>query len=571
MKNFEIAKILYEIAELLEMKQVQFKPQAYRKAAQNIENLSEDIEEVYKKGELETIQGIGESIASKIKEFLETNHLEYLDELRKEFPAGLLDLLRLEGIGPKIARQLSQELGIKNINELEAAAKQGKIRSIKGFGPKKEENILRAIELFKSSQNRFLLWEVIPIVQDIENYLKKLEFVTKFDVAGSIRRKKETVGDIDILVESKQPGNVIEHFVQYPKTNRVLSQGELRSSIVLNNGIQVDLRTIDPESYGAGLLYFTGSKEHNIALRDLARKKSWKMNEYGLFEQKDNSLLAGKTEMELYKKLGLSYIEPELRENRGEIELALKNKLPNLVKTEDIEGDLHVHSNWSDGSDTIESIAKEAVKLGYQYIAICDHSKGLKVAGGLDEKDFRVQFKEIEQVNRRLDDVKVLAGVELNIDKDGNLDLSNNILKDFDFVVASIHSGFKQDEQQIMKRLSNAMHNDYVKAIGHPEGRIINKREPLRLNLPQLFNLATELGTFLEINAFPDRLDLSDINCFKAREHEVKLYLGTDAHKVNQLRFMEYGVSVARRGWLEPKNLLNSLNLKDLLNVFNLN
>lgn len=568
MKNFEIVKVLYEIAELLEMKQVQFKPQAYRKAAQNIENLSEDIEDVYKKGNLEDIPGIGESIAFKIKELIETNHLEYLEELRKEFPTGLLELLKVEGIGPKIAMQLSKELGITNISELESAAREGKIRTIKGFGPKKEENILHAIELFKTSQDRFLLVDIIPIAYDIEQYMKKLKFVSKMDIAGSIRRKKETIGDIDILVVTKQAENAIKHFVQYPKISQILSQGEMRSTIVVNNGIQMDLRIIDPESYGAGLLYFTGSKEHNIELRDLARKKNWKLNEYGLFEQKNNSLLVGKTELDIYKKLGMSYIEPELRENRGEIELALKNKLPNLIIPLDIKGDLHVHSNWSDGSDSIESIAKEAAKLGYEYVAICDHSKGLKIAGGLDEKEFREQFKEIEKVNRLSEDLTILAGVELNIDSEGKLDLSNDILKDFDFVVASIHSGFKQDEKQIMKRVSNAMHNDHVRAIGHPTGRIINKREPLKLDLISLFKLATELDIFLEINAFPDRLDLSDINCFKARDHDVKLYIGTDAHSVNQLQFMEYGVSVARRGWLEANKLLNSLDLKDLLNLF---
>jgi DNA polymerase (family 10) len=563
MKNFEIAKVLYEIAELLEMKQVQFKPRAYRRAAQNIENLSEDIEDIYKKGNLENIPGIGESIASKIKELIETNHLEYLDELRKEFPSGSLELVKIEGIGPKIAVQLSKELGIKSVNDLESAARAGKIKNIRGFGPKKEENILHAIELFKSSQERFLLGDIMPIANDIQQYMKKLKFISKIDIAGSIRRKKETIGDIDILVVTNQPKNTIEHFIKYPKIREILSQGEIRSTIVINQGIQVDIRVMETESYGAGLLYFTGSKEHNIKLRDFAKKKNWKLNEYGLFDEKNNSLLAGNTELELYKKLGMSYIEPEMRENRGEIELASKNNLPHLVKKQDIKGDLHVHSNWSDGSDSIESIAKEATKLGYEYVAICDHSKGLKIAGGLDEKEFQEQFKEIEKINRLSEDITVLAGVELNIDNEGKLDLSNGILKDFDFAIASIHSGFKQDETQIMKRLSNAMHNDYVRAIGHPTGRIINKREPLKLDLTKLFKLANELGIFLEINAFPDRLDLSDINCFKARDHDVTLYIGTDSHSINQLKFMEYGVAVARRGWLEDSNLLNSLSLKD--------
>jgi DNA polymerase (family 10) len=568
MKNFEIANLLYEIAELLELKQVQFKPQAYRKAAQNIENLSENIEDIYKKGTLEDIPGIGESIASKVKELIETNHLIYLEELRKEIPSGLQEVLKVEGIGPKIAMRLTNELGITNLSELETAAKEGKIRNIKGFGPKKEESILHGIELLRTSQERHLLWDILPIARDIEEHMKKLKLISKIDVAGSIRRKKETIGDVDILAVTKQPENAMKHFIQYPKVSQILSQGEMRSTIVVNNGIQVDLRIIDPGSYGAGLLYFTGSKEHNIELRDLARKKNWKLNEYGLFEQKNNSLLAGKTESEVYKRLGMNYIEPEMRENRGEINLALKNELPKLITIGEIKGDLHVHSNWSDGANSIESIAQKATTLGYEYIAICDHSKGLKVAGGLDEKDFRDQFTEIERVNRLSEDLRVLAGVELNIDSEGKLDLSNAILKDFDFVIASVHSGFKQDEEIIMKRLTNAMHNDYVKAIGHPTGRIINQREPLKVDLTTLFKLASEAGIFLEINAFPNRLDLSDINCFKTRDYDVTLYIGTDAHSVNQLPFMEYGISVARRGWLETTHLLNSLNLKELLNHF---
>ncbi|MFX1269668.1 MAG: DNA polymerase/3'-5' exonuclease PolX [Promethearchaeota archaeon] len=564
MKNIEIAKILYEIAELLEFNEVVYKPRAYRRAAQNIEMLSEDIIGIYKKGRLDDIPGVGKSIASKIQEYIETGDLKYLNDLRSQIPHGLQDLLRVEGIGPKTAQILHKELAIKNIDELELAIKKGKLQNIKGFGKKKEENLLKAIELFKTSQERFLLGDILPIAKYIKSKLKNLKTVIKVEFAGSIRRRKETIGDIDLLVVSNQPKNVMEFFTKLPEIKNIVSSGEIKSTIVLNNNIQVDLTIVEDSSYGSALQYFTGSKEHNIQLRELAKKSNLKLNEFGLFNLNNNKKIAGTTETEIYESLGLSYIQPELRENRGELDLAKTKRLPKLVELKDIKGDLHIHTKWSDGSNSIEEMAIAAKNLGYKYISICDHSKTLKIAGGLNENDLRAQMSEIEKVNRKLEDFRILSGIEVNIDSEGNLDLNNSILKDLDFVVASIHSGFKKSERILINRVLNAIHNDYVNCIGHPSGRIINKRAPAILNFSEIFEEAEKLNVFLEINAFPDRLDLSDLNCFKARERNIYFSIGSDAHNLNQLNFMDYGVAVARRGWLESKRILNAMDLKQL-------
>lgn len=570
MKNIEIANILYEIAELLELNEIAYKPRAYRRAAQSIEMLSDDIESLYKEGKLDEIPGVGKSIASKIQEYIETGDLKYLNDLRSQIPDGLQDLLRVEGIGPKTAKILFKELAIKNVDELELAINQGKIKNVKGFGKKKEENLLQAIELYKTSQERFLLGDILPAAKNIKSKLEKLKTVIKVEFAGSIRRRKETIGDIDLLVVSKQPKDVMDVFTSLPEIKKIVSSGEIKSTIVLNNNFQVDLAIVEESSYGSALLYFTGSKEHNIQLRNLAKRNKMKLNEFGLFNLIDNKKIAGSKETEIYELLGLSYILPELRENRGEIDLAKVKELPDLVKLADIKGDLHIHTIWSDGSNSIEEMAIAAKNLGYNYIAICDHSKALKIAGGLNEDDLKAQMIEIERTNRKLEHFRILSGVEANIDLEGNLDLSNSILKDLDFVVASIHSGFKQGEQNSVKRVLNAMHNDYVSCIGHPSGRIINKRAPTILNFSKIFEEAEKLNISLEINAFPDRLDLSDLNCFKAKEFNISFSIGSDAHNLHQLNFMDYGVSVARRGWLESKSILNTMNLNQLKKVLRL-
>ncbi|MCP8311912.1 MAG: DNA polymerase/3'-5' exonuclease PolX [Candidatus Methylarchaceae archaeon HK02M1] len=563
-ENRVIAAIFYEMADLLEIKGVPFKPRAYRRAAQTIETLPDDIKLIYKKDELQKIPGIGSSLASKIQEIIETGSLASLEELREELPQGLRELIEIEGLGPKSALKLNKKLKISSIDELESAARQGKIRELEGFGKKSEENILLSIEMYRSAQERFLLGYALPIAKEIEKKLNESKVVGRISLAGSIRRRKETVGDLDILATSDEPSKTMNFFTQLSEIKRVLAKGKTKSTVVLTNNLQVDLRVVEEESFGSAFQYFTGSKEHNIRLRELALDKDWKLSEYGLFDKKTNKKIAGEKEKGIYEALGLEYIEPELRENRGEIESALKGKLPYLIEYGDVKGDLHVHTVWTDGSYSIEDMAEAAKTLGYEYMAICDHSKTLQIAHGLDEEDLRKQIKEIEKLNRRIDGLTLLSGIEVNIDSNGKLDIKDVVLKDLDVVVASVHSGFKQPEKKMTERVLTAMHNDYVNVIGHPTGRIINKREPYQIDLPKIFEAATELGVFMEINAFPNRLDLSDSNCFKSRDYGTKVSIGTDAHHKDHLRYMELGVATARRGWLEKKDVINTLDLRKL-------
>jgi len=564
MDNREVAKVLYEIADFLEIKGVPFKPRAYRKAAQSIETLSEDIQSIYKRDELRKIPGIGASIAAKIEELLETGSLEYLEELREELPEGLRELMEIEGIGPKTALKLYEKLKISSIDELEATAREGRISSLEGFGKRTEENILKGIELYRSAQERVLLGFILPVAQGMEERLREFEPVARVSLAGSIRRRKETIGDIDIVAVSEEPLRVMDFFTELPEIKKVLMKGTTRSSVLLTSNLQVDLRVVEKESFGSALQYLTGSKDHNIVLRDLAISKQWKLSEYGLFDRETDGRIAGETEEGIYQSLGLSYIEPELRENRGEIEASLQGRLPDLVKYGEIRGDLHVHSDWSEGAHSIEEMAEAAKSLGYEYLALCDHSKTLQIAHGMAEEDFRERDKEIESVNREIGGITVLSGVEVNIDSGGRLDIRDEVLKDLDVVVASVHSGFKQPKEKMTERILTAMHNDYVDIIGHPTGRLINKRAPYQVDLPRVFETAAELGVFLEINAFPDRLDLSDVNLFEARNYDVKFSINSDAHNKNHLRYVELGVATARRGWLEKKDIINTSSLKEL-------
>lgn len=566
-KNSEIAQIFYEIADLLEIRGVKFKPRAYRRAAQTIETLPEDIRTVHDRGELQKIPGVGSSLASKIQEILDTGRLEYLEELREELPLGLKELVEIEGIGPKTALKLHKKLKVSNVDQLESAAKQGKIRRLEGFGKKSEENILNSIQLYRTAQERFLLGYISPIAEEIENKLKNLDTVERISLAGSIRRRKETIGDVDILVTSQQPLEVMNYFTQLSEVKRVLAKGKTKSTVVLTNNLQVDLRVVDQESFGSALQYFTGSKEHNITLRELALDKNWKLSEYSLLDKSTNKKIAGEDEEEIYTALGLTYIEPELRENRGEVEAALDDKLPDLIRYGEVRGDLHVHTTWSDGSYSIQDMAKAAQSLGYDYLGICDHSKTLQIAHGLTEEEIRKQTDEIEKLNREMEEFTILCGIEVNIDSDGKLDIKDEVLKDLDVVVASVHFGFRQSEDKMTQRVLTAMHNDYVDAIGHPTGRIINKRQPYHIDLSKIFETAAELGVFMEINAFPNRLDLSDLNCYKAKDYGVKFSIATDAHHKDHLRYMQLGVATARRGWLEKTDVINTANLKEVNKV----
>lgn len=563
--NIEIARILYEIGELYAVRGEGFRSRAYLVAAQGIQALTEDITKMSENGRLEMIPGVGKSIAAVIKGYLTTGWSNHLEELRESLPPGVQELIRVEGIGPKTANKLYQELGIVSIDQLEEAARLCNIRNLRGFGPKSEENILQAIKTYKGFQERFLLGHILPVIREIEDYMANFKSVLKVEIAGSARRMKETVGDLDILVASESGDEVVEHFTSMPHISRVVSKGITRSTVVIGSNLQVDLRAVPLKSYGAALQYFTGSKEHNIKLRGLAMQLGYKLNEYGLFKRKNDQMVAGETEASIYKALGLKSIEPELREDRGEIEAALQQSLPKIVNYNEIRGDLHVHSKWSDGINTLEEIAEEAMKLGLEYVAICDHSKSLGITRGLNGKRLRDQIVEIEKLNRGLMGFRLLKGIEVDIMADGNLDLSDNILKDLDFVVASIHSGFKGTPEKMTDRLITAIHNEYVSSIGHPTGRLIQRRLPYQINLEEVFIAAAEQKVMMEVNAFPNRLDLNDVNSRTAKEHGIMLSIGTDAHVIEQIKYLNLGVAVVRRGWLKSDDVANCLNINELL------
>ncbi|MEF8879494.1 MAG: DNA polymerase/3'-5' exonuclease PolX [Candidatus Thermoplasmatota archaeon] len=565
MKNQELAQIFNEIADLLEMKEVQFKPRAYRKAAQNIESLGEDVEDVYKRGELKKIPGIGKSIAEKIEEFLENGKVQKLEDLKEETPVDIENLTSVETLGPKKIKVLHQELQIKNLDDLEKAAKERKIRNLEGFGKKTEENILENISFAKKSKQRFLLGYVSPEAKEIKNALKK--HVDKIEIAGSLRRKKETIGDVDILAVTSNAKDVMNFFTSLDKVKKVMAKGETKSSVRLYGGIQVDLRIVKEESFGSALQYFTGSKDHNIEIRKIAQKNNFKLNEYGLF--KNDKQIAGETEEEIYETLGMNWVPPELRENNGEVDAANENNLPDLVEYSDVKGDLQMHSNWSDGSNTIEEMVEEAINLGHEFIAFTDHVGSLKVAGGMDIDELEKQAKKINQVRDRYDDIHIFHGVEANIMKDGKIDVSDDLLDIADVVLASIHSAFRMDEKEMTNRVINAISNDYVGIYSHPTGRKIQKKEPIKLDLEKVIDAAIDKDVALEINAYPERLDLNDAHVRQVVERGGKLSIGTDAHRKDHLRYYELGISVARRGWAEKDDIINTYSVDKLKKTFN--
>jgi len=552
----------------LEMKGVQFKPQAYEKAAYSIEALDEDIEEfVRKKGKvgLMNLPGVGESIAEKIIEYLKTGKIKELEELKREVPVDVETLTNIEGVGPKTVYKLYKALGIKTLEDLERACKEHKIRRLPGFGAKSEEKILKGIEFFKQSGKRFILGFIFPIVEELTNYLKESGLAKEVVTAGSYRRKKETVGDIDILAISDKPEKLMNYFVSFPEVDYIYGQGPTKTMVRLKNGLDVDLRVVPEESFGAALAYFTGSKEHNIQMRELAIKRGWKLNEYGLFD-KNEKMIAGRTEEEIYSALDLEWIPPEMRENKGEIELAKQRKIPKLIEYGSIKGDLQIQTNWSDGQNSIEEMIEMAIKLGLEYICITDHTKSLQVAGGLDEKRFLKQFEEIERLNKKYKGkITILKGAEVNINKDGSLDLSDEILAKMDFVGAAIHSHFDLPRSVQTERIKKAMLNPYVDCIFHPTGRIINKRPAYEIEIDEIIDFAKKTETILEIDAYPDRLDLKDDHIRKCVEKGVKMVINSDAHSVLHLKFLDLGVAQARRGWAKKEDILNTLPLRDFL------
>ncbi len=569
--NQSIAELLREIGEYLEMQSVPFKPRAYEKAAGVIEALEEEVVDVYKKGglkSLENIPGVGVSIAEKIEELLKTGRVKYYEQLKKTTPVDLSQLSRIEGLGPKSIKKLYQKLHVRSLADLERVAKAGKIAKLEGFGKKSEENILKGIGFTKISGNRFVLGFVMPQVRELEARLKAIPEVEKLTVAGSTRRRRETVGDVDILVVSQKPQPIMDRFVAMPGVVKVAAHGATKSSVKLKSGLNVDLRVVEARSYGAALNYFTGSKDHNVALRQIAMGKGWKLSEYGLFSVKGGKeiMIAGKSEEEIYEKFGLDYIEPELRENTGELEAARRHTLPKLIGYNDLLGDLQVQTSWTDGSDSIEAMAKAAAARGLKYIVITDHTKRLAMTHGLDEKRIAAQWKEIDAVNKRLSGkIKVLKGSECDILKDGTLDLPDETLAKLDVVGASVHSFFNLSEKDQTERVKRAMANPNVDILFHPTGRIINRRDAIQLDMETIIAHAKKTGTILEIDAYPDRADLKDEYIRKCVEAGVKMSIDSDAHSPTHYPYLEYGIAQARRGWAEKKDIINAWPVEKML------
>ncbi len=568
MKNKEIASILYEMGELLELKgENRFKVIAYSRAARAIESLKDDIEEIWRRGELEGIPGVGKAIAEKISEYLETGHIRAYDELVSSTPPGMKELLQLQGIGPKTVALLHEKLGVSTIDELEAAARQHRIRRLPGMGPTKEANILKAIERHRKRSSRIPLSVAMHLVDEIVRYLEGIEGLNNITIAGSFRRGRETVGDIDILATSPRPSEAVAAFVHMPMVNEILGQGPTKASVIIEDTVQVDLRIVEPRSYGTLLQYFTGSKEHNVKLRGIALQRGYSLSEYSLKRIETGEELYFEREEDVYKALGMQYIPPELREDRGEIEAAMAHKLPKLIDISCIKGDLHVHSSWSDGIGSIEDMVSYAKSIGYEYIAISDHSPSVGIAGGLSESRLLEKIDAISKMNEKLENFRILAGTEVDIRADGSLDYSDEILERCDVVVAAIHMAQNQKEREINSRLIAAMENEHVDIIAHPTGRIIGRREPYEVNMELILETAASTGCIMEINAYPTRLDLSDVWAKRAKEMGVKMAINTDAHAPDQLDFMRYGVTVARRGWLEASDVVNTLSSDELLKL----
>ncbi len=572
MKNQEIAKIFYNIANYLEMDEVAFKPFAYRKVAINLETMEEGVEEVYKKGgikALEEIPGVGKNIAKSIEEYLKTGKIKYYERFKKKIPIDLEEIIAVEGVGPKRAKVLYQKLRIKNLKDLEKQARSHKIASLFGFGKKTEKNILESIAFLKKSKGRFLLGDILPKAKEIYEKLKSLKEVERIDIAGSLRRKKETIGDVDFLVISKNPGPIMDFFVKLPGVIKIWAKGATKSSIRLKDGgegFDVDIRVVPKKSFGAALQYFTGSKEHNIETRKIAMDKGLKLSEYGLF--RGPRMVASQTEEDIYRALDMDWIEPELRENQGEIELSLKHKLPRIVGYQDIKGDLHVHSDWDGGVDSILEMAKAAQNMGYEYVGISDHTKFLRIEHGLDEKRLEQRNKEIDKLNQKLKNFRILKGAETNILKDGSIDIKDEALKKLDYVIAGIHSNFKMEKDEMTERMIKAMRNPNVDVVSHPTGRILKKRDEYRIDFDAILKVAKETGTILEINSYPERLDLNDQNIRRAKEAGVKMVINTDSHQRDQLRFMELGITQARRGWAQKEDIINCWPLEKLIKYF---
>jgi len=569
MENKGIADIFTEIADILDIQgENPFRIRSYRNAARTVGDMSESLQAMVKAGRnLEEIPGIGKSIHEKIVEIVNTGKCGSLEELKAKVPPGLTELLKLEGLGPKKVKLLYDELKVDSVDRLEKAAQAGRLRDLAGMGVKTEEKILKSIERYRGGVGRFKLSTGFTYAEALTEYLRAVPGVKRLDPAGSLRRKKETIGDLDILAICSRAAKVMDQFVAYEEVKEILAKGETKSSIRLRNGLQVDLRVLDEESYGAALHYFTGSKAHNVAIRERAREMGMKVSEYGVFRAKDEKRLTGEKEEEVFAAVGLPFIPPELRENRGEIKAAEEGRLPRLIELSDIRGDLQMHTKATDGKNSIVEMARKAKDLGYAYIAITDHSKAVRVAGGLDEKELARHLQEIEKASGLVPGIRILKGIEVDILGDGSLDLEDEILKECDVVLGSVHSRFNMEEEEMTKRIIKAMKNPQVNILAHPTGRLILEREAYRVNIKEVIQAALDYGVVLEINAYPDRLDLRDVDAQLAKEMGAKLVISTDAHSTQQLELMKFGVFTARRGWVEAKDVINTLPLSGLLKI----
>lgn len=562
--NSEIAELFNRLADLLEVENANpFRIRAYRNAARVVGGYSKSMADLLAEGQdLSKLPGIGKDLADKIKTITETGRLPLLEQVQARTPATLSELMKIEGLGPRRVKILYEQLHITGPEDLKRAARSGQIRELEGFGRKTEEMILYRVEHFSDEEKRTRLPDAEEIAKPLLAYLQETKGVKDVTMAGSFRRRKETVGDLDILVTATKDSPVMDQFVNYDEVNELVSKGQTRSTVVLRSGLHVDLRVVPQTSYGAALCYFTGSKAHSIAIRKMAIKQGYKINEYGVF--KNDKRLAGKTEQDVYRQIGLSYIEPELRENRGEIEAAKEDRLPKLVTLDDIRGDLHCHTQASDGQNSLEDMASAAKAKGYEYLAITNHSRHLAVAHGLDATRLLREIERIDRLNETLDGIVILKAIEVDILEDGSLDMPDSVLRQLDLVVGAVHYKFNLSRRQQTERILRAMNNPCFNILAHPSGRLINERAPYEVDLEKIISAAKECGCFLEVNAQPARLDLTDNDCMLAKEMGLKVAISTDAHSTGNLDHMRFGVDQARRGWLEADDVLNTRTLDDL-------
>lgn len=565
MNNEDVAAALTEIAEFLELKsESSFRIRAYENAASALGASSEDVRALAERGELTKLKGVGAGIAQKIEEMVTTGSIDYLEELRREFPPGVRAMLSVPGIGPSLARRAYQELGVGSLEELRASAQDGRLAALPGLGEKSAENVLRGLERVSKRDHRISIGKALPLVEEISSALSGVVEVQNLTPAGSLRRWAPTIGDIDLIATSSRPDDVMGAFVSLPQVSRILAHGPTKSAILSDNGLQVDLRIVPEESYGALLQHFTGSRDHNIELREYALRRGLSLNEYGITSAQDGTVQTYADEESFYAALGLAYIPPELRQSAGEIRAAQEGTLPRLIDISDVRGELHVHSDWSDGSVPIEDMIRAARDRGYEYVAITDHSGGIGVAGGLSVERIQEQIQVVRALDKDIDGIHVLVGSEVDIKRDGTLDFPDEILSKLDWVIASVHSGFNQAQDEMTARIIRAMENPHVNAVAHPTGRLIGKRAPYAVDMEAIFRAAARTHTALEINSFPERLDLSDTHARRAKDLGVMLVVNTDAHAPIHLENMRYGVAVARRAWAEAGNVLNTLPFADL-------